>query len=464
MSLRRWLKRGLMTVGAILLSLALLAGLFYLRYIHVPSVPDYPPPADQAEAWRQDLNYLRKYPDHDWSFSDADKISFYAAVDDLDRELEKLTPSQFELGVARAVAVADNAHTNISPVSRRARVNALPLRLAWFDDGLYVVMARDDHADLLGARIEYIGDYTPDEVAERFRVYFGGHPGRSIWISSLNMESPDLLWAAGLTPDPDSVDIRFTLLDGSPSSRSVSAIPPFTDRSMRRFGGQLLKYTVPDTEAGQWAHLMQGKTPPLYLSRPELPFFHSRVHGGDGLYIRLEMTMDVGDYRLSDFHDAVLADLDDRPVRFVLVDLRHNGGGTVDAAFSRAVTQRIPEHGRVFIATSLETFSGGITEAAYFKHFGGDRAVVIGEPVGDHLVFWANGGEAMVLPNSGIPVRVWKAMEDWESGCDNWWLCFIPTMLTDVGVGTLDPDVRIALSFGDYTAGRDPVMDYISNL
>ena len=464
MDLRKWLKRGLLGAGVILLSLALLAGLFYLRYMHVPSVPTYPLPANQAEAWRQDLDYLREYPDHDWSFSEAEKTSFYALVDELDRELEHIAPSQFELGVARAVAVADNAHTNISPISRRARVNALPLRFAWFDDGLHVVMARDDHIDLLGARVEYIGDHTPGEIAESFLPYFGGHPGRSIWISTLNMESPDLLWAAGLTPDPDSVQIQFTLMDGGPVSRLLPAIPPFTDRSMRRFGGQLLEYTVPEPVAGQWTHLMQGRTPPLYLSRPDLPFFHSRVLGGDGLYIRLEMTMDVGDHRLSEFHDSVLANLDDRPVRFVFVDLRHNGGGTVDAAFSRAVTQRVPKHGRVFIATSPETFSGGITEAAYFKHFGGDRAVVVGEPVGDHLVFWANGGDAMVLPNSGIPVRVWKTMEDWESGCEDWWLCFIPTMLTDVGVGTLEPDIRIGLSFADYTAGRDPVMDYISKL
>jgi hypothetical protein len=76
MNLRKWLKRGLMGAGAILLSLVVLAGLFYLRYMHVPSLPDYPPPADQAEAWRQDLDYLRKYPDHDWSFSDTDKKAF----------------------------------------------------------------------------------------------------------------------------------------------------------------------------------------------------------------------------------------------------------------------------------------------------------------------------------------------------------------------------------------------------
>ncbi len=464
MRLRRWLKRTLAGGGVVFLLLALLAGLFYLRYVRVPSLPDFPHAANQAEAWRQDLAYLRRYPDYDWSFNEREKESFLAIVDELEHDAESLTPAQFELGVARAVAQADNAHTNVSPISRRGRVNALPLRFAWFDDGLYVVLARNDYADLLGARIEAIGDRTPGQLAESFRPYFGGQAGRSAWISSLNMESPELLHAAGLTPDPDRVEIRFTLADGSETSRSVAAIPPFSDRAMRSYGGQLLEYEVPQPAAGNWTHVMQGETPPLYLSRPELPFFHARIEsaGGEGLYMRLERTMDVGAFSLSEFHKQVLADLDSRPVRFVVVDLRHNGGGTVDADFSRAVTARIPADGRIFIVTSPETFSGGITEAAYFKHFGGDRAVVIGEPVGDHLVFWANGGDAIVLPNSGIPIQVWKALEDWQSGCDDWWRCFIPTMLTDVGVGSLEPDVPVTLRFADYSLGRDPVMEYVT--
>lgn len=464
MQVPRWLKRVLGAAGVVLGLLALLAGVFYLRYMQVPSAPDYPQPTSQAEAWRQDLDYLQRYPDYDWSFDDQEKASFHAIVDELERDAETLTPAQFELGIARAVAQANNAHTNVSPISRRGRVNGLPLRLVRFDDGLFVVLARNDHADLLGARIETIGDWTPDEITEALQPYFGGHSGRSAWISSLNMESPELLWAAGLVPNSDRVEIRFTLADGTETSRSIDAIPPFIDRSARRFGGQLMEYMVPASGADDWSHVMQDQSPPLYLSQPEQPFFYARIESasGEGLYMRLEMTMDVGGFSLSEFHERVLAELDRRPVQFVVIDLRHNGGGTVDAGFSRAVSARVPADGRIFIVTSPQTFSGGITEAAYFKHFGGDRAVVIGEPVGDHLVFWADGGDAMVLPNSGIPIHVWKALEDWESGCDDWWLCFIPTMLTDVGVGTLEPDVPVSLSFADYTAGRDPVMEYVA--
>ena len=68
--------------------------------------------------------------------------------------------------LARAVALADNGHTNVSPISRRARVNALPLRLAWFSDGLFVLQATQANEDLLGARIELISGLTPEQLAE----------------------------------------------------------------------------------------------------------------------------------------------------------------------------------------------------------------------------------------------------------------------------------------------------------
>ncbi len=463
MALKRWWKRTLIGAGIVLIPIAVLIGVFVLRFIPFPPEADYPPPVDRIEAFRQDLDFLRRYPDYDWTFTDSEESAFRAAIDELESRLDTLTPAQFELGVARAVALANNAHTNISPISRRARVDALPLRLAWFADGLYVVMADEPHTELLGARVVRIEQLTPDELVDVFRPYFGGYPGRARWISTLNMESPELLHAAGITPQPKQVDITFALESGAEVVRTIAAIEPFTDRAMRRYGGGLLQYVVPAPAEATWRHVMQGATPPTYLSRPDDPFFAEWIEtsAGPGLYMSLAMTMDVGEHSLSDFHARVLADLDKRHAQFVVVDLRHNGGGTVDPDFSKGVVSRLASDGHVFILTSPETFSGGITEAAYLKHFGGDRALVIGEPVGDHLVFWANGGTPMVLPNSRISVYVWVSKEDWEKGCDDWWECFWPTMLTDVGVGTLEPDVPVSLSFADYRAGRDPAMDNV---
>ena len=53
---------------------------------------------------------------------------------------------------------------------------------------------------------------------------------------------------------------------------------------------------------------MQGQAPPLYLSQPDAPFFAAWIDtgAGPGLYMRMEMTMDVGEHILSDFHAEAL--------------------------------------------------------------------------------------------------------------------------------------------------------------
>lgn len=463
MGIKIWLKRGLIALIILATPLLLLAGYFVWRFIPFPPEPDYPPPADAAEAYRQDLDYLRLYPTLDRSFSPAERAAFQAAVDDIEARVDSLTPAGFELAVARAVALADNAHTNVSPVRRRARVNAIPLRLARFDEGVYVVQARNDHAELLGARVDTLAGATPAAIADTLADTFGGHPGRARWLSILSLESPELLHAAGFAPESDQMTLTMTLRDGRQATRTLTAVGPFTDLAERRYGGRLLAYDVPAPMQDGWTHLMAGETPPLYLTDAARPFSATWIDtpGAEGLYLKLDMTMDADGYVLVDFQRGVMADLERRRAGFLVVDLRHNGGGTIDDWFSRGVVERLPPEAPIFVVTSPETFSGGIAEAAYFKHFGGHRARVVGEPVGDRLIFWANGGTPMVLPNSGIPLHVWVAKEDWENGCDDWRLCFWFTMIEDVGVGTLAPDLPVSLSFADYVAGRDPALETI---
>ena len=455
--MKRVIKRTLLVVAAILAPILLVVIAFIARFIPFLPVADYPEPASQAEARLQDLDFLRRYPDYDWTFTDEQRVAFLAEIDEIATQAGELSDAQFELAVARAVALADNGHTNISPISRRARVNALPLRLAWFSDGLYVLHATRENQDLLGARIELVAGLSPDQLADLFTPYSGGELSRSRYISVLNMESPELLHALGVSPDPDSVVVSVMTADGREITRELQALPPFTDRSMRRWGGQIKEYELAP-EAGDWVHLMAGQTPPLYLASPDKPFEMTRLEAAGGLYLKLDMTMDIDGFILVDFQQSVLDEMDRRSPNFVVVDLRHNGGGTIDEWFSESVAERLPDDGHIFIVTSPETFSGGISEAAYFKYFGGDRSLVVGEPVGDRLIFWANGGDVFRLPNSGIPMNVWVSKEDWENGCDDWWLCFWPTMLTDVGVGTLEPDIPVSVSFTDYVVGRDPVM------
>jgi len=98
------------------------------------------------------------------------------------------------------------------------------------------------------------------------------------------------------------------------------------------------------------------------------------------------------------------------------------------------------------------------------KYYGGDKVVVVGEPAGDNLIFWANGGADMMLPNSGITVRIWTSYNDWKDGCHDWKVCFTYDLFDSVGVGSIEPDVTAPLRFRDFVDGEDTALKKIQEI
>ena len=94
------------------------------------------------------------------------------------------------------------------------------------------------------------------------------------------------------------------------------------------------------------------------------------------------------------------------------------------------------------------------------KAYGGDQVTLAGEPMGDHSAFWSDGRPTK-LPNSGISVRPATWMWDWSEGCQDAARCY----WGDISFGSknvsLEPQLRIATTFADYSHGHDPVLDAV---
>ena len=108
--------------------------------------------------------------------------------------------------------------------------------------------------------------------------------------------------------------------------------------------------------------------------------------------------------------------------------------------------------------TGPATFSAGISTAAFVKHAGHGRVVILGEPVGDRLQFFSEGGRAC-LPNYPLCVAYETGKHDYQHACTDWDVCFWLNYVFQFRVKSLDPDEVIQLSFKDWRAGVDPVLD-----
>ena len=468
MGLRRilrktWVKVTLIAVGSVLALLLSAFGIFQWRFIPTVPEPDFPEPASQVEAYEQDLEHLALYATLEKAFDDeAKRQAFTEHLASVRQQLDTMTPMRFEIAVATAVALADNGHSNVSPLSLSRRVNHFPVRTGPFEDGEFVIQAQRDYEYLLGAELVAVEGHPIDDVVDAFVPMFGGVEQRSRFFAHLFINSPALLHARGFTGSGDGATLTFMLPGGE--RRDVYLAGEMLEDGRRLpFGREVMDYRVPEEDAAGWIHLMADQDAPLYLEQPDEPYLYRHLDAANGAYIRINYNYDVGERSLTGWLGDVADDMRARQPKFAVVDLRFNGGGT-DATnrFAEGLPSLVSDGGPIYVVTSRETFSAGIGAAAQIKRFGGPRVRIVGGPVGDRLRFVANGGTLFRLPNSGIGMRVWSSWEDYADGCWDWGECFwLSPFFRTEGVGDLEPDVRIPMNFSDYVANRDAAMEYI---
>ena len=478
---RRPRRRGLVIAAAVLALLLLPLGFavyrMYPAFAPPPSL-DFPPPAEPGDRYRQDVAQLRLLLDIDRSFSPPARRAFTRALDDLEARASSLDDAAFEMAASRAVALAGNGHTNIRGVAYGLSLNALPLRVAWFPEGLFVLAAHPDHADLLGARVVSIGGRDPESLVTALRPYVGGPPSHLRERSSFLLTSPQALHAAGLLASPAAADLVLEHRDGRRTVRRIAAAgepangrrgnaarrDPREHRTAKR---DLSPVRWPG-DARPWVHVLDARSGalPLYLRQPDRPYWRATAPGTGALYVQINRTMNAPEGQtLGGFLRDTLEEVETTKPRAVVVDLRFNGGGdyTLTADFSRSLPGALGPQGRIFILTSGNTFSAGLITAARLKHFAGPRGVIVGEPMGDDARFWAEGSR-LALPNTGLSVVYATAYHDWESGCGLAEIlkCYLPNYVLGRGAGDLSPQIRAPITFPDYLDGRDTALEAVA--
>lgn len=451
---------GLIGLAALL---GVVAGAAWLTIdaIYYPGPPsvDFPPPADQVEARAQDIEYFRLFLDLDRSYTDETRQQAEALLDELSDELEGLTDAQFQLAIARAVAVADNGHTNIWMSSFSRAHGRLPLRLHWFADGLYVVRARPDLSDLVGARLLAVNDMPVDQAAERLRPYMGGTDDAfRAYRGPVLFELPVAHHAAGIAPDESETRMTFALPGGNSVTRTLVS-EALTEESPLFWSSSYLLETLPNGAGDDWVALAERiPAMPLYLQKPE-ELFRIQPLPGEGLYVQYRQNYGDG---IEAFNGDVRAAIAKEAPSYVVIDQRFNGGG--DYTLTEDLMTDLPDlvmaDSRIYTITGNATFSAGINSVAFLRAAGGDRVLIVGERVGDRERAYGETND-FVLPNSGMGMTFNTGLHDVGNGCPPFPECYYRNYFSDIAVGSLDPDVVIPLTAADYLAGRDPVLEWI---
>lgn len=359
---------------------------------------------------------------------------FDAAVADLDRRIPELQRNQIIVGMMRIAAMVGDGHTRVEPRKDEAfGFRSLPLKLYWFDDGIYVRAARPDERELLGARVEAIGGVPIAEAIRRASELVSAETvsGPRLLVP-IYLAMPDILQALGLSDRRDGAAL--TLVRGN---RRWIARVPIGDQSALWPGDTDISLVTPEG----WLDARTSPKP-LWLQAPL--DLHRMIDLPDrrALYVQLNMVAAADKESLTAFGDRILDRVRSTNPSSVILDLRLDQGGNGDLRnqFVSSLIRAEDADTRLCVLVGRGTFS-----ASQFILDDLDRltaATFIGEPASSRPTGYGDAYKS-IMPHSGIAVRT--SIKYWQSGQDM--RPFTPI------------DVAAPMTFADYVAGRDPALE-----
>ncbi|MGN6514915.1 MAG: hypothetical protein ACTHLR_03635 [Rhizomicrobium sp.] len=454
---------GMVVVALLIATGAIGGGLFWLfgrQFYFDPPKADYPKARTPLEAQQQDLDYFRKAMELDRSFSPAAREEAERRVSALERLPAALPLPKLHVDLMQIMALSDNGHSKMRVLTDDRRGLILPVRVTRFADGFYVMRATAPYADMLGGRIESIDGMAIAQMLPELETLRGGTEGFRRENVPVFIVLQDLLYGLGIAHAPRKSTWSVRTPSGQIVSHALTAAP-IAKEDPFPYG---FRWTSPEPMKGMGAEWRayapaEGHLP---LSRQQMDRIFERVAipGSCATYIRIQEILDEGDQKIQPFFENTEAALRAHKPCALIVDLRGNGGGDYTNAwhFAHALPELIAPGGHIYLLTDPDTFSAAITTTAFIKQAGGSKVVIVGEPVGDRLAFYAEGGTA-VLPNSRFSLGYETGKHDYAHPCTDWRNCFWLNWLYPVRVKTLQPDVPVPQLFSDWNAGRDAAYD-----
>jgi len=417
-------------------------------------LPVLPAPRNRVEAWRQDLDdVLIRFLRYDRSFSADARTAFRRRLASLRRSLRTKSDQETMVDLARAIALSGNAHTRLYLMRNRTEVRRLPIRVWWFKDRLQIVRATNEQTKILGCRILKIGSMGVDAATMRVRGIKAGNDSWQRYMSAYFLTSPDVLFGSGVIRNSDRValtikcgnDLRVVRLAPLPLRRETAPVEAWWD----------LAAESRDANASFTPALRPDRVP-RYLRNTLRNYWFEYITEHQAIYLQYNRSQEARDgMSMKEFTDSLVREVTQRKPIAIIFDLRFNTGGNLEVAtpLMKTVAEKLGGI-RVFVITSRATFSAGITHVVQLKQWA--RATIVGEPVGDGLDTWSEGGN-LTLPNSKLTVHYANAFHAYSK---REYPDRRPYLL-NFDVDSVAPDLAAEPTWIEYIQGRDPVLETV---
>jgi hypothetical protein len=281
----------------------------------------------RAKGWRYDLDLLyaevkRVNPDYRDKPFPAELTRRYR---ELRRRIPQFSDEEIFIGIDRMLAVLHQGHVSLFNIPKD---RYLPVHLYAFPEGVFIIDAADEHRNLLGSRVLAFGSIAAEEALRQMAL------GRSVdgdmgylWVGPAWLGSAYHLKGIRAINSLESVPLTIQQPDGTRRTVTLTTLAsPLAPR--------MDKLVAPPNVG-----------PPMFLSKMQrqVQELHWEVAlpEHDALYVQVNNLVDDKDETLAQFGERLWSVLEKARPKNVILDLRHNNGGT---------TQKYPELLRTLVA------------------------------------------------------------------------------------------------------------------
>jgi len=344
----------------------------------------------------------------------------------LDAEIPQLTDDQIYVRMLAVISAFGDCHTRWL-----RETPLLPVTLFAYPEGLHVLGASRQHADLVGARVLEIGGHPIDEVLA-LGISLAPVENRMTarWEAAGLLRSLVVLRGLGLAPADGPVKLKVE--DAKGTVREVTLAAP-----EKRLAREDFVFAVPGCTT---------ELPRCLRNRHEM-FWHEILPDGKTIYCQLN-GIGHGKQLFHRYFEKLFAEIDSAGVERLVLDLRWNGGGNtfLNAPLIEGIlrSDKFRKPGNLFVIVGRNTFSAAINTTVDLERR--TSAILVGEPPSSPPNFVGESVE-VVLPASRWPLSI----------SDLWWQTSYPMDYRQM----ISPQIYAPPTAAALRAHRDPALEAI---
>ena len=397
-----------------------------------------------AEQWQQDLRFLQKTINNDFSFlyKKVTAKEFNTAVDNFYNEIPNLEEHEIVVGFSKVISLFKYGHTYVSFHQKPYEFSQFPFNLYQFNDGIYVEGTQKRYSKAVGAKVIAVEGTPIVDVLEAIKPTVEAENSQYFKAYGINnIRYPEVLHAQRITQKLQS---KVTLTLEKNGERFDQTFDVLENKA-----GLPIKYGFIQSDE-EWISARNQDETPLYLKNFDKIFYYEYLPNQKAVYVRHSGIWNDKTETMESFYKRVFEFVEKNEVEKLILDVRLNGGGNnylLKPVITGIIeTQKINQTGKLFVITGRRTFSACQNFVNRLHSY--TNAIFVGEPTAENVNFYGDA-KPVKLPNSRMEVRLsfawWQDKEPWAN--EEW----------------LSPQLSADMSFAEYVKNEDPILDATLN-